>query len=194
MNDKKIKVAIALASEDIMHTSTAQAIGCAIIAEPRIVDFLVYKGCDIASARTQLVKKALEKEMTHLCFVDSDMFFPSEAITKLLAHKKEIVGCEYNKRQFPLEKVTQPLVEGGESKTELYQARAAGCGLLLIDLSIFTNKDKPMGTPYFNFGRDREGKLVTGEDIWFISIARDSGYNTWIDPTILTKHLGEFPY
>jgi hypothetical protein len=190
MTNDKIKVAIGMASEDIMHTSTAQAIGCAIIAEPRIVDFLVYKGCDIASARTALIKKALEKEMTHLCFCDSDMFFPPDAITKLLAHKKEIIGVEYNKRKFPLEKVTQPFI--GESKTELYQARAAGCGLLLIDLSIFTNKDKPMGDPWFSFGRDKEGKLVTGEDVWFISTARDAGYETWIDPQIKVGHIGEY--
>lgn len=181
-----------MASEDIMHVSTAQSIACAIIATPQIVDFLVYKGCDIASARTALIKKALEKEMTHLCFVDSDTFFQPDAITKLLSHKKEIVGVEYHKRKFPLEKVTQPLTE--ESKTELYQARAAGCGLLLIDLSIFTNKDKPMGTPWFSFGRDKEGKLVTGEDVWFISTARDANYDTWIDPTILVKHIGEFLY
>jgi hypothetical protein len=190
--ESKPRVAIGMACEDIMHVSTCQSIGCAIIAEPRIVDFLVYKGCDIVSARTALVKKAIEKGMTHLCFVDSDQFFGPDTITRLLAHKKEIVGVEYNKRKFPLEKVTAPL--DTESKTELYKARSAGAGMLLIDLSIFTNKEKPMGTPWFNFGRDKEGKLVTGEDVWFISMARDSGYDTWIDPTISVKHLGEFAF
>ena len=181
-----------MACEDIMHTSTAQAIGCAIIAEPRIVDFLVYKGCDIVSARTMLVRKAIEKEMTHLCFVDSDMFFPPETITKLLAHKKEIVGVEYNKRKFPLEKVTVPLTV--ESKTELYKAISVGAGMLLIDLSIFTNPDKPMGTPWFNFGRDKEGKLNIGEDVWFIKTARDAGYDTWVDSSIKVGHIGEFVF
>src|SRR3990167_6392227 len=122
MNIDKPRVAIAMACEDIMHVTTAQAIGSAIICTPQIVDFLVIKSCDIVSNRTMLVKKAIERKCSHIMFIDTDMFFQPDAITKLLAHKKEIVGVEYNKRKFPIEKVTQPLIDGGESKTELYKA------------------------------------------------------------------------
>ena len=186
MGDKKI--IIGMACQDIMRTSTAHAIGCAIIRDPTIIDFLIYKGCDIVSARTWLVKEAIKKEATHLLFVDSDMFFPSTAIKQLLAHEKEIISVEYNRRKFPLEKVTKPLIEGEESSTELYKAGVVGTGFMLLDLSIFTD----LALPWFNFGRDKEGALVLGEDAWFVNTARDAGYDVWIDPTIKVRHIGEF--
>jgi len=58
-----------------------------------------------------------------------------EIIKTLLAHKKEIVGVEYNKRKFPLEKVSEPLTE--KSEKELYKVKFAGMGVMLIDLSNF---------------------------------------------------------
>lgn len=190
-----------MACEDIMHTSTAHAIGCAIVGDPNIVDFLIYKGCDIVSARTWLVKEAIKLEATHICFIDSDMMFPPEAIKKLLAHGKEIISVEYNKREFPVKKVTQALDKASE--TEIYKGKVLGMGLMLIDLAIFTNKENPLGaptetnprpTPWFNFGRDSEGALVLGEDAWFCNVARDAGYDCWIDPTIKVRHIGEYAY
>ena len=189
---KTAKIIIGMGCQDIIHTSTAHAIGCAIIGNPNIVDFLVYKGCDIVSARTWLVRQALKAEATHLLFVDSDIMFPPDAIDRLLAHNKDIVGVEYNKRKFPLEKVSKPLTE--ESATELYQGKVLGTGLMLINLDIFRKKNHPMKEPWFNFGRDSQGQLVLGEDAWFVYTARDAGYESWIDPTIKVGHLGEYMY
>lgn len=186
------KVIIGMGCQDIIHSSTAHAIGCAIIGNSNIVDFLMYKGCDIVSARTWLVRQALKTDATHLLFVDSDIMFPPDAIQKLLAHDKDIVGVEYNKRKFPLEKVTKPLEEASE--TELYKGKVLGTGLMLIRLSIFKNPAQPMGEPWFNFGRDSQGGLVLGEDAWFVNTARDAGYESWIDPTIKCLHLGEYGY
>lgn len=190
--EKEVKIIIGMGCEDIMHTSTAHAISCAIIGDPTIKDFLIFKSCDIVSARTWLVKEAIKKGATHLLFVDSDMVFPSDSIRRLLAHDKDIVSVEYNRRKFPLEKVTEPLEERSEDK--LYKGRVLGTGLMLINLSIFTNPEKPMGLPWFNFGRDSEGRLVLGEDAWFVNTARDSGYESWIDPTILCGHIGEYTF
>lgn len=186
------KIIIGMACQDIIHSSTAHAIACAIIGDPTIKDFLIHKGCDIVSGRTWLVREALKKDATHLLFVDSDMVFPHDAIKRLLAHKKDIVSVEYNKRKFPLQKVTQPLTEASE--TELYQGRVLGMGLMLINLDIFRNPNKPMKEPWFNFGRDSQGQLVFGEDAWFVHSARDAGYESWIDPAIKVVHLGEYPY
>lgn len=189
---KEVKIIIGMPCEDIMHTSTAHAIGCAIIGDPTIVDFLIYKGCDIVSARTWLVKEAMRLGATHLMFIDSDMMFPPDGIRKLLAHGKDIVGVEYNKRKFPLESVTQPLEKRSEST--LYKGRVLGTGFMLINLSMFTSTFKPLGLPWFNFGRDSQGALVLGEDAWFVNTARDAGYDSWIDPTIKVRHIGEYAF
>lgn len=200
MANKTIKVVIAVPSSDAsgMNVLTAQCVGAAIIeAKGKVVDFIVRRSCDIVSNRTWLVNKAIEAGGTHILFVDCDMLFPSGAIDRMLAHNKEIVGVEYAARTFPLKGVFEPLEE--RKKDEIYKAKFTGMGLMLIDLSIF--KDPKFGvdksgkrTPWFSFGRDSQGNLAMGEDAWFSFMARDSGYDTWIDPTMLIYHLGEYGY
>src|SRR3990167_4658489 len=195
---KKIKVVIGVPVSDSggMNALTAQAIGASIIsAEGLVIDFIFRQSCDIVSNRTYLVNAAIKAGATHIFFVDCDMLFPHDIIKKLLAHKKEIVGVDYNARTFPLKKVSEPLTE--RSETELYKAKYAGMGVMLIDLSIFKDPKFGIGvdekrSAWFNFGRDSQGALAMGEDAWFSNVARDSGFKTWIDPTIKVGHIGEY--
>jgi hypothetical protein len=187
--NKKVIIAVPCADASTMKARTAHSIGCTIISAPNLVtDFLLRISCDVVSSRTWLVNEAIKRGGTHILFVDSDMVFPDEALTQLLAREKEIVGVEYNKREFPIKGVFEPMTE--RSETELYEAKHLGTGLLLIDLSIF---EKLQG-PWFNFGRDSQGSLALGEDVWFCNTARDAGYKVWIDPTIKVGHCGEYIY
>lgn len=171
-----------------MKARTAHSVGIAIIGAKGVVsDYLLRLSCDIVSSRTWLVNEATTRGATHLLFVDSDMVFDEDVIPRMLAHKKEIIGVEYNKREFPLKGVSEPLTE---RSTELYKAKHAGTGLMLIDLSIFPK----LKGPWFNFGRDSQGALALGEDVWFCNTARDAGFDTWIDPTIKVSHCGEYLY
>lgn len=188
-NIVNVIIGVPCSDAEAMKAMTAQAIGGAIIGAKGLVsDLVMRRSCDIVSNRTFLVNKAIQAGASHLLFVDCDMVFPYDVIPKLLAHKKPIIGVQYNKREFPLKGVQEPL--GEASETELYKAKHAGTGLLLIDLSIF---EKIKG-PWFNFGRDSQGELVLGEDVWFCNTARDAGFDTWIDPTIKVGHLGEYTY
>lgn len=175
-----------------MHVSTAHAIGCAILQTPTVIDFVIRKGCDIVSNRTYLAKRAIELGATHLFFVDSDMFFSPDTINKMLAHKKDIVACDYNKRKFPLESVTTQLEASEKNEENLYRVAAAATGCMLIDLRVFT--EGKLASPWFNFGRNAEGELSLGEDSWFCYTARDAGYEVWIDPTIKVLHIGEYTF
>jgi hypothetical protein len=182
-------IGVPCSDAEAMKALTAQAIGGAIIGANGLVsDMILRRSCDIVSNRTFLVNAAIKAGASHILFVDCDMLFPYDVIPKLLAHKKPIVGVQYHKREFPLKGVQEPL--GEASETELYKAKHAGTGLLLIDLSIF---EKIKGA-WFNFGRDSQGALVIGEDVWFCNTARDAGFDTWIDPTIKVGHLGEYTY
>lgn len=203
------KVIIGMPCKDIVSARTAHAIGCAIIAtEGLVVDFILRQSCEIASARTFLVNAALQRGGTHLLFWDSDICpvntVPGEnfnVIEKMLAHKKPIVGVQYNKRTFPLEPVYSSHHKEWRDKvseTELFPAQFAGTGFMLIELSIFKKEwiDPSTGAkaPWFAFGRDSQGALALGEDAWFCGTARDNGFETFIDPTIKVLHCGEYLY
>lgn len=187
-NDKpKIVIGVPCSDTDAMRALTAQAIGgCIIGAEGLVIDMILRRSCDIVSNRTWLVNEAIKNGGTHILFVDSDMIFPDDTIKRLLAHKKEIVGVKYKKREFPIKWLYETL--DGESDKEIFKVKHVGTGLMLIDLSVFP---KLKGS-WFNFGRDSQGQLALGEDVWFCNTARDAGFDVWVDPTLQIGHVGEY--
>lgn len=178
---------------EMMKAKTAHAIGClAIESGDLVIDFLMRQSCDISSSRTWLVKEARAKGATHLLFVDSDMIFPPTILKQLLAHEKDIIGVEYNKRLFPLETVTKYIPGVEKSETEPFKVGIAGTGVMLIKLALFD--DPKLDKNWFSFGRNAAGENVIGEDGWFCNTARDAGYDVWVDPTIRVGHLGEYAF
>jgi len=191
MANKKAKVIIGLPCTEMMKSKTAHALGVLCLHNKNIIDFLMIQSCDLSSSRMWLVKESIKRGATHLLFIDSDMLFPPDTLEKLLAHDKDIVGVEYNKRQFPLETVTAYFPDE-EPQKELFKVGVAGTGVMLIKLSIF--EDPKMDKNWFSFGRNAEGQNVIGEDGWFCNTAREAGYDIWVDPKIRILHLGEFGY
>lgn len=186
------RVIIGMPATEMMKAKTAHAIGCLAIGDPYIFDFLMMQSCDISSSRTWLVKQAIKKGATHLLFVDSDMLFPADTLSRLLARDKDIIGVEYNKRTFPLQTVTAYLPDVEKSETEPFRVGVAGTGVMLVKLSLFA--DPKLDKNWFSFGRNAEGEHVIGEDGWFCNTARAAGYDVWVDPTIKVYHLGEYGY
>ncbi len=187
-NKPKVAIAMPVSDSVAMKVRTAHSITSNVIyAEGLVTDFIIKISCDIVSNRTALVKDAIARGATHILFVDSDMQFPSDTLVNLLAHEKDIVGVEYNKRILPL----TPVFEQPNKSDTLYETKAVGTGLILIKLSVF---EKIKNDPYFNFGRNAEGETVLGEDAWFCNVARDAGFQVWVDPTVKVHHLGEFGY
>ncbi len=190
-NQPKVIIGVPVSDSASMRAQTAHSIGSAIIGAGGVVtDFLLRQSCDIVSNRTWLVQEAIKKGGTHILFVDADMVFPAYTITQLLSRDKDIIGVRYNKRKFPLEQLAQPLLEGFTNENEPYQVKSMGFGVVLIKLSVF----EKLAQPYFNFGRDSGGKLVLGEDVWFINTARDAGIYSWVDPSLKIGHSGEYIY
>ncbi len=205
---EKPRVIIGMPCTDIVRARTAHAIGCLIIeAGDIVVDFILKQSCEIASARTWLINEALRLNGTHLLFIDADICplndkpgTPFNPIQKMLDHKKPIVGTQYNMRKFPLKPVYESHHQEWKDKvseTELFEAQFAGTGFMLIDLAMIKDPNFGVGidgkkTPWFSFGRDSQGAIALGEDAWFCFTARDSGYGTFIDPTIKVGHVGEY--
>lgn len=190
---KEVRVVIGMPATETMKAKTAHAIGClALHSADKIIDFLMIQSCDIAANRTWLVRQALAKDATHILFIDTDMLFPSDGLDQLLAHEKDIVAANYNKRQFPLQKVAAYFSDTEESDTEAFKVGIAGTGFMLIKLEVFKNPQ--LDKNWFSFGRNALGEQVIGEDGWMCNTVRAAGYDIWVDPVIKVLHLGEYGF
>ncbi len=151
----------------------------------------------------QLVKDARQINATHLLNIDSDMIFPPDALKRLLAHDKDIVGVNYRQRgnhmdqghpastvKFPGEgkELYREVLEQDFPK-ELFECAAVGLGLALIDMKVF---DK-LPFPWFHTTEAEDNGHST-EDIVFCREAREAGFEVWCDPTIGMKHIGNYLY
>ncbi|HUU53081.1 MAG TPA: hypothetical protein VMW44_00405, partial [Candidatus Bathyarchaeia archaeon] len=144
----------------------------------------------IHEMRNTIALRALEKDCTHLIFLDCDMVYPVNTIEKLLEHDKDIIGALTFKRCPDF----NPLCLSGEPykmtqidpiPEELFKVTATGTGCLMIKTDVFETIDYP----WFEFDT-HDGNLV-GEDINFCYKAKEKGFEVYIDPTVRTEHLSQ---
>lgn len=155
------------------------------------VALVMQMGCDVVENRNKLAHIALEEGYSHILFVDSDMTFNPDTLTKMLAHDKDILGLAANHRRFPLQSVVKPLNEEDINKplpTELFEAQSCGTGVMLIKTEVFKN----LPEPWFKFTYENGERI--GEDVNFCLSAREAGYKIYVDPTIPVRHIGEYLY
>jgi GT2 family glycosyltransferase len=144
----------------------------------------------------QIVEEALKAKADYLLFIDADMVFPPDALTKLLAHDKDIIGVHYNNREMPLVSTIRMLREDGNfyqvdtklMPRRLFECGSVGKGLVLIKMRVFEKIKKP----WYEF-QYKDGELMT-EDINFCLKAHKAGFRVWCDPTIKVKHIGDYLY
>jgi len=196
---KNIKVVLAVPCQDTIKAKTAFCLVHNVKDVPFEIDFVLRMGCDIIGSRVWLVRNALKYKATHILFVDHDMYFPPDALKRLVDADKDIVGGQYNFRQLPLRSTAIPV--GTEPKDGEYRVDPAtlpkepfkcitlGTGLLLIKMSVF----EKIPEPWFQFGRSAIGELVQGEDTFFCVQARKAGFDVWA-MNVGVKHCGEFLY
>ena len=142
----------------------------------------------IHEMRNRIALDALSKDCTHLIFLDADMVYPADTITRLLDHDLDIIGALTFKRWPNFE----PILFTGEPykmtlidpvPDGLVKVTATGTGCLMIKTSVFD----AMEFPWFEFGQNN-GKPV-GEDINFCYMAAKAGFEIFVDTTIRTEHI-----
>ena len=163
--------------------------------------FYTMNGTLIFDQRNKLVETALEEGCTHILFIDADMRFPKNTITRLLSHNKAIVGVNATTRAEPV-KPTAKTLEVFDShvvwhpvfskgKTGIEVVDGIGCGVMLIDACVFKDLEKP----WFYFEQLPQGKIL-GEDIYFCIKASDAGFKTYVDHdlSLEIKHIGSYQF
>ncbi len=161
-------------------------------------------GTYVARAREQLLAAVGEVGAHYILWLDSDHGFPKDALIRLLAHDKPVVGVNYSGRKIPCRyiAVKQTIMEGHaqarlcrteEDSTGLESVEAIGMGMMLMKAAIIPTL--PKGEPMFLCRYLESGNFV-GEDVHFCKLIRDAGWEILVDHDLSKEitHIGQMAY
>ena len=151
----------------------------------------------VYDARNELCQRAINGGFDYLFFIDSDMIFPADTLTKLMALNTDIATAVCYARQGKHE----PCVYSKVCKRTLFHDSyteqcnhipsgtfdVEGCGMAvcLITAEVVKKMCKKYGnTPFEPFGN-------MGEDLAFCYRARKLGYKIKADGSMPIGHIGE---
>lgn len=179
-------ICIGMACSDYIRTGTTLTLVSLFKSNPTM-GFIVKQSPYVHKNREAVVVDALNSKnnYTHLFFVDSDMSFKPEVLTKLLAADKDIVGGLYFKRGTDKEPVFT--IRYDEIPTKLFKQPILATGCLLIKLDVF----RKIPQPWFDLGTLAR---PLGEDVYFCEKARENGYELWCEPSLPVGHIGDKIY
>lgn len=185
-----MKIAIGIACSDFVRTRTVGMLVALFKARPDsrlIMKISPY----VHDNREQIVADFLKTDCTHLFFVDSDMLFKPDALDKLLAHDKDIIGAQYYRRNE--EKDKDPVVPtrydmpGSSYPNRIFRNYAVGTGCMLIKREAL----EKIPRPWFGLGTNERW---LGEDVFFCEKAIENGVEVWMDASLTVGHIGEKIY
>jgi len=151
----------------------------------------------LPQVRHQIAGTALMEGCTHLLWLDTDMMFPADTLTRLLSHNVDVVGANYPRRTYP--HVPTAHYGGGgregtvwteDDKRGIEEVKHVGLGVCLMHMRVFEAVD----APYFAFvPSGKEMLSVRGEDVYFCEKLREVGIKTWVDHDIsrAVGHIGD---
>lgn len=160
----------------------------------------ISEGTLIANQRAELSLDAMREGCSHILFIDSDMRFPQDMISRLLAHDVDIVAANCARRRMPTGPTAQIYKENGERElvwtmpdsTGLQEVGSVGMGVMLIKAGVF----KALSEPWYETPWRTDKRGYIGEDVFFCNKARDAGFKIWIDHDVSKEigHVGTFEY
>jgi hypothetical protein len=154
--------------------------------KPTVVLFFGGYG-ELIWKRTHLAHDALKAGSDYLLWIDSDQVFEPDALFRLMAHDKPIVGTNYATRHLgtptAFDLSGKPIAHG--SGLEL--VGAVGLGFCLMKTPIL----KRIPHPWFAVEVTPSGDLKCGEDVHFCNQARAAGIPIHVDHDLTIGHIAE---
>lgn len=188
---EQIRVAIAVPSGDMVHAEFAMRLANMCL-DPGASCFIVNARSSLVMVgRNQCVQAAQLAGASHILFLDSDIVFPADLLSRLLTHDKDIVGGLYVQRAPPHRPVGMTIEGRIEVVPEgLRRMASMPTGCLLIKMPVFG----ALSQPWFN--TKCVGEKIMGEDVYFCENARQAGYDVWCDGTLsrVLGHIGSHTY
>ncbi len=152
--------------------------------------FVNAKNSLVAEARNRIVAAARELQAGAILFLDSDLVFPPDALTRLLAHDLPVVCATYARRTPPHDPVGAILEGDFRSQPgPLARMKRVPTGCLLLALPVLAQ----LPDPVFRTGIDPETMAIVGEDYVLSDALRACGTQLWCDLTLSRelRHLGQ---
>jgi hypothetical protein len=164
------------------------------------ISLKISEGTLIANQRAELSLDAMREGCSHLLFIDSDMRFPQDMISRLLAHDVDIVATNCARRRMPTGPTAQVYKENGDRElvwsmpesTGLQEVGSVGMGVMLIKAGVF----KALSEPWYETPWRSDKRGYIGEDVFFCKKAREAGFKIWIDHDVSKEigHIGMFEF
>lgn len=150
------------------------------------------RGSSVSANRNQIVGAALEKGAEWIFWLDDDLTFRPDVLTRLLAHQVDVVCGLSLRRHPPFQPLWFSALEGERvtwvedlDPDERGLKRIAGCtsGGFLTHMSVFARVQAPWWTL---------GHIVADEwhdDVWFCRLLHEAGIAVWGDPNTHFGHM-----
>lgn len=195
-------VGICVPTGDMVHTAFASDMVYATsqwIRDGGDCAMFISQGTVLVSQRTELVLKARKEGCSHVLWVDSDMRFPPDTISRLLAHGQLVVGANCARRRMPTSPTAANYVNGKKQAvfTEadshgLEKVDALGTGVLLVQMEVFDS----IPAPWFATPWDSKAQGYQGEDMYFCWLLRQCGVPVYVDHDLSREisHVGQFEF
>ncbi|MEA3066148.1 MAG: hypothetical protein QOJ27_2609 [Sphingomonadales bacterium] len=153
------------------------------LVRPQIRAFFEEDG-SIELKRVRLALTARKWGADYVLFADSDHTFPPDALLRLLAHERPVVGCNYVSRNGAL----PAAVDGSNNKLPTTEAKAdaglveevaaLGLGFCLIHTHVFERLGDQIP---FVTRINAAGEVLCGEDVHFFNLVRAAGVGVFLD-------------
>lgn len=166
------------------------------------VGFEFVRGYDCATARNNIVKRALDAGADYLMMVDNDVTVPRDALVNLMGHGVDVVMGYYAHRNGANDATTKTNVckrgelnytmqyTGGElaayrnNGENLVRVHGGGMGCILIRCSALAR----MQYPYYKWV-DYGNGLMLSEDLYFCEQCRMAGIKIYADTRVSCGHM-----
>jgi hypothetical protein len=163
---------------------------------PSTITVSTCQGTYIADQRNDLAQLAMDQDMTHIMWLDSDMRFPKDTIMRLLARDVPIVGANHCTRvpphQFIAHTAPDYPIKTWDNSVGIEPAGWVGFGCVLTQVDVFRNIEYP----WFSIRYSDSTNDFMGEDIAFCRQAILAGYEINVDHDLTkdVRHAGRMEY
>jgi hypothetical protein len=165
----------------------------------------------LLESRNRLVVEAIHWEADYMLWMDADHVFPEDALLRLLARSKLVVGCNYARRCNPTYPTASKrgdddamdlvwTTKATAEAKELEEVAHVGLGFCLVDMRAYailervaTAAGKPHFWPLFTMPIKPNGIGCIGEDVSYFAQLREAGIKIYLDHGLSWEvgHIGE---